>query len=110
MIVSGWFEPDREFPGVDARWKETLENARKVGIGEPGDVQFGKVGLWDVISYELHVANLTNTDLFAEYVQAGTWLELHLSIASTAAAAADDRAKLVEFLKQVSVTEKGASR
>jgi hypothetical protein len=78
LFVSGWFEPDREFPGVDARWKETAENARNMGIGEPRDVQFAKVGLWDVMSYELHVANLTNTDLFAEYVQAGTWLELQL--------------------------------
>jgi hypothetical protein len=105
LIVSGWFEPDREYPGVEARWKETAERVKNQGLPEPRDVQIGKVGIWDVMSYELHIANLTNTDLFAEYVQAGTWLELHLSTASTGSAS-DHRAKLVAYLQRISVTEK----
>ena len=105
LIVSGWFEPDQLYPGVDAHRKEVVENVQKQGLPEPREVQFAKVGIWDVISYELHVANLTNTDLWAEYVQAGTWLELHLSTAFPGSAA-DNRAKLAAFLQRISVTEK----
>ena len=105
LIVSGWFEPDRLFPGVDQNWKDNVGNWRKKGLPEPRNVQFSKVGKWDVASYELDVPNLTNSHLLAEYVEAGTWIELHLSTTTTAPAA-ENRAKLAEILQRISVTER----
>lgn len=106
LIMSGWFENDRLFEGVEENWKQRTANARKLGLPQERDVQFSKLGKWDVISYEVEVPNVTSTHLVAHWVEAGTWIDLHLSTTSAAGTAAGNRAKLAAFLQEISVTEK----
>ena len=105
LIVSGWFEPDRLFPGIDEYWKQKIASSRKAGIPAERDVQFSKLGNWQVITYEVEVPNVTSTHMLAHWVQSGTWIELHLSTTTTGLAA-DNRANLTEFLQGISVTER----
>ena len=105
LIASGWFEPDREFPGVSAQWSRITEGLKKKGLPEPRAVQVTKLGGWDAMFYELSLPGIASTNVFAEWVQAGTWIELHASISSPASNP-DDRAKLERFLGSLEVVAK----
>jgi hypothetical protein len=103
LIVSGWFEPEQNFAGIQKLWANELAGWNKVA--PPQDVAFSKNGLWEVVAYEIPVPNVTNSHLRAHWVQAGTWIDLHLSLTNRQPAR-DARALLAAFLGTVSVSEK----
>jgi hypothetical protein len=66
-----------------------------------------KTGPWDVVAFDvsLPVPGFTSAHVRAERVQAGTWIDLHLSTTS-ARPPATLRAELLAALSQVEVVEK----
>jgi hypothetical protein len=104
LIVSGWFEPEQSFAGIQKLWADEVAGWNKQ-LAPPQDVAFSKNGRWEVIAYEIPVPNITNSHLRAHWVQAGTWIDLHLSLTNRQPAR-DARALLAAFLGIVSVSEK----
>jgi hypothetical protein len=104
LIVSGWFEPEQNFAGIQKFWAGEMAAWNKQ-VAQPKDVAFSKNGRWEVIAYEIPVPNITNSNLRAHWVQAGTWIDLHLSLTNRQPAR-DARAVLAAFLATVSVSEK----
>jgi hypothetical protein len=105
LFVSGWFEPAQGFAGIQKFWAEEVATWKNKGLPQPQNVAFSKSGGWEAVAYDMPVPNLTNAHVRAHWVQAGTWIDLHLSLTNRQPAA-DARALLVAFLGIVNVSEK----
>lgn len=105
VIISGWVESDQGFPGLQKIWADEVMVSKKNGLPEAQRVVFGRVGNWETIAYERAVPNSTNSHLHAHWVQAGTWIDLHVSL-TTAGSSQDARAKLESLLRTIVVSQK----
>jgi len=104
LTLSGWFEPAERYPGIQKLW-ESYAGTR---VGEPlapTDVRFTKVGAWDTVAYNLPLSATPNTHVKAELVQAGTWIELHLSTGS-GKTTGEQFEQLADVLRSLQVREK----
>jgi len=105
LIVSGWFEPEQKFAGIKKFWADETNTWKQRGLPEPRDASFVKLGNWDAIVYDIQIPNGTNSHIRAHWLQAGTWIDIHLSITSNRPSL-ETRAKLESLLKNISVKEK----
>lgn len=105
LAASGWFEAAVEYPGLKTLWSQDTAAWKERGDPEPHAVATEKIGGWEVVWYEMSVAGVASSHFRAERVQAGTWIDLHVSVTSTAPPA-DRRSKLRAFLDSVQVSEK----
>jgi hypothetical protein len=105
LSVSGWFEPAEGFRGTRRFWDAETKEWKRRGIPGPQQVSFTKVGDWDAVLYDVPVSGGTNSHVRAHWVQAGTWIDLHLSLTSTLPSAAS-RTSLLELLKTVRVKQR----
>lgn len=111
LQVSGWFEPDKSYKGAKDFWKEENKGDRLNAHG----VSFEKSGPWDLIFYETPLPELsvkgkpavkmTTTNMRAEYLAGGTWIDMHCSIIAPSASR-DSRATLRTFLQSLQVEKK----
>jgi hypothetical protein len=104
IIVSGWFESDRRFKDLDTLWKDEARGWRKRGLPEPKNVAFGNIGKWQAIAYDVAMPKATDTHLRVEWLEAGTWIDLHLSTAQ--GTAEENRKVLQSTLEGFKVTVK----
>ncbi len=105
LNLSGWFEPQRKFTSVKALWEgETKEWARR-GLPQPKDVSFQKIDNWQVVVYDMPSPTGSSVHVRAHWVQAGTWIEMHISITSKSTSA-ESRAKMLELIKGIPVRER----
>ncbi|MEQ1795682.1 MAG: hypothetical protein ABL970_15985 [Nitrospira sp.] len=105
VVISGWFESDQAFPGLQKIWADEVRVSKKNGLPDAQRVVFGRLGNWETIAYERAVPNITNSHLHAHWVQAGTWIDLHASL-TTNGSSQDARAKLEALLRAIVVTQK----
>jgi len=105
FIVSGWFEPASGFSGIERFWENETNAWKRNGLPEAQDVSFTKIGNWDSVVYETKLPRGTNAHIRAHWVQAGTWIDVHLSLTSTRASA-ESRKLLESYLRTISVEEK----
>ena len=63
-------------------------------------------GAWEVVAFDVSVAGATQSNLRAERVEAGTWIDLHLSTVARATPSTKLRADLLAGLRQVQVLQK----
>jgi len=105
VIISGWVESDQGFPGLQKIWADEVTVSKKNGLPDAQRVAFGRVGNWETIAYERAVPNSTNSHLHAHWVQAGTWIDLHVSL-TTNGSSQDARAKLESLLRTIVVSQK----
>jgi hypothetical protein len=85
--LSGWFEPADKFSGVQSFWETEMRAWSQRGLPAPLDVQFKKVGEWNAIIYDSPSPLGTNSHIRAHWVQEGTWIDVHLSMTSSASSA-----------------------
>ena len=104
LNVSGWFEPAQGFNGIEDFWKKEMAAWNKK-LPTPADVEFKKIGNWDAVAYELPIGSASSSNVRAHWVQSGTWIDVHVSITSSAPAA-ESRAKAIAFLNTIQVREK----
>lgn len=104
LIISGWFEPARAFQGLDRFWESETGAWKQNGLPEAQDVSFTKVGNWDAIIYDQQ-HGLTNSHVRAHWIQAGTWIDIHLSLTSKRTSK-ESRKLLESILKAITVKEK----
>lgn len=107
LILSGWFEPDRLFSGSAAKqWQKDAAALKKTPAPEPVNVTFEKIGGWDTVMYDHLLGKVVSSHMRAHWVQAGTWIDIHIST-TTERSSADNRKKLKSLLRAITVTEKG---
>jgi len=107
LILSGWFEPDRLYGGSAAKqWEQDLPGLKKNNLPQPVNVSFEKIGRWDTVMYDHMFPKAVSSHMRAHWVQAGTWIEIHLST-TTPRASAENRKKLRAVLRSIAVAEKG---
>lgn len=106
-IISGWFDSADNFPGIKPFWEREGGAIKDHQPPGPLNVTFDNVGKWQVVAYGLKFpgGKVTSVNMRAERVQAGTWLDLHLSMTSKLSTA-KARARLVAVLKSIEVREK----
>ena len=100
LQLSGWFESADGFTGVKKFWEQEMASWRKINAPEPRDVSFTKIGKWDAIVYDVPEASGSSTHVRAHRVQAGTWIDLHVSTVS------GSRDSLASLLETLDVSEK----
>jgi hypothetical protein len=106
LILSGWFEPDRLYSGSAAKqWTKDAAALKKTPAPDPVNVSYEKIGGWDTVMYDHMLDQVVSSHMRAHWVQAGTWIELHLST-TTRQASAENRRKLKSLLRAISVAQK----
>ena len=105
LVISGWFEPAESFKGVKQFWADETGAWKRGGLPPVHNVQFGSIGEWQAISYDMEILRGNNSHIRAHFVRAGTWIDVHLS--ATASSSRDELHSLLEaFLNSISVSEK----
>lgn len=105
IMVSGWFEPEQRFLGTRKLWEGDTNEWRKNGLPAAQDEKFTKYEGWDTVIYDMALPPVTNSHVRAHWVQAGTWIDLHLSIVSDQTSA-QARDKLLTLLQTFEVKMK----
>jgi len=103
VVASGWFESAQSYGGFDAFWKGETDAWVKAHLPAPVHVSFAKRDGWETVSYDLEIPGGYNTHIRAEYVDQGTWIDLHIS-ATTAASIESARESALGLLKSIRVT------
>jgi hypothetical protein len=104
LIVSGWFEPERAFKGMNAFWNDEQRGLTQRGISIDDVVQ-ERVGNWQAVFYSIRLPRGRSSNVRAEWVQSGTWIDLHLSVTADQPEA-DLRATLRDVLGALQVGER----
>ena len=105
LIISGWFEPSGHYKGMRDFWAAESKALAKTGLPPVQNVTFSKTGNWEIVAYDLVLPGVSNSNLRAELNQAGTWIDLHLSITS-AQSARLSREQPIAFIQTILVSEK----
>jgi hypothetical protein len=105
FIVSGWFESQEKFPGIKKAWKSETSAWKQNKLPQPKTVSFKKIGKWDAVVYQMAVPAGSNSHIRAHWVEAGTWIELHLSMSSDASES-ENTARLEALLERIEVVKK----
>jgi hypothetical protein len=102
IIISGWFAPEKAYPGIREFWEKETKSYAERGLPAPVDVTFEKIGNWDAIIYDIRNPQYTNSHVRAHWLQTGTWIDIHLSIAIKAPTG-EARSTLKDLLTKVRV-------
>jgi hypothetical protein len=78
VIVSGWFEPAQGFQGMETFWAGERDDLKAHGF-EPEDVVLDGAGKWKIVAYDVRAGEARQSNIRAEWVEAETWIDLHLS-------------------------------
>ncbi len=106
LTISGWFEPANKFMGVKNIWEKETETWKRKGLPEPQNIAFFKNANWDIIAYDhLLPSGSCNSHIKANWLQTGTWIDVHISMTSNAPSI-ENRAKLIDLLSTFEVKEK----
>jgi tetratricopeptide (TPR) repeat protein len=105
LIISGWFEPEQSFVGLQKFWASEIGAFKRNGLAEPQNVSFEDIGNWSAIVYDIQTSNIHNSHIRAEQTQLGTWIDVHISL-SMNLPETEMRAKLRDILRAIQVTEK----
>lgn len=105
VIISGWFEPETKFPGVQKVWQGNLNGWRKANLPTPLDVSFAESGNWQIVEYSVIGDKIQQFNIESHWVQAGTWIHLHLSIVAPNIDSSV-KMKLQKYLRQINLIQK----
>jgi len=102
-MMTGWFEPANSYRGIEALWKAEVAAWKKAGLPAPVNVEFTRAGQWEAVVYDLEMPQGSNTHIRAQWVEAGTWIDLHISV-TTSAPVEGARKTAREILDSVHIT------
>lgn len=105
LILSGWFEPAHLFKGISRFWADETQAWQKQGLPEPQNIELFSQDGWQIVCYDMTLPDVTNTHLRAHWVQAGTWIDVHISLTGKPENGISRQA-LLEILKNITVVER----
>lgn len=114
LVLSGWFEPSNRYKGIDEIKDEVESVWKKTGFPKATNVETNKVGRWDTVFYQQPKPTAApqsegySLHARAELVQAGTWVDLHISI-TTKDFSATSRATIENLLNSIVINEKSSA-
>jgi len=104
IIISGWFEPADSYGGIKKFWKGETDSWKKNHLPDPNDTSIVKIDKWDAVLYDMKIPDGSNTHIRSEWVDLGTWIDVHISV-TTAELIDAARAKAMSVLKSIRITE-----
>jgi hypothetical protein len=104
LVVSGWFEPEQAFKGLDAFWAGEQRGLTQNGIRIENAVR-EKSGNWQTVLYDIVLPGGRSSNMRAEWVQSGTWIDVHLSL-TTRRPEAENRDALRKVIEAIRVEER----
>ncbi len=104
IIISGWFESAQSYGGIQKFWKGETDAWKKNHLPNPKDTSIVKIDKWDAILYDIKLPEGSNTHIRSEWVDLGTWIDVHISV-TTAEPIDAARAKAMGVLKSIRITE-----
>jgi tetratricopeptide (TPR) repeat protein len=107
LVISGWFEAESGFPGMAKFWENETSAWSRSKLPAPANVTFKKIGGWDAVVYQTPQPIGIISNIRAEWVSGGTWIDLHISAASDSAA--ENQRNLESLLARIQVREKAAN-
>jgi tetratricopeptide (TPR) repeat protein len=107
LAISGWFESQNGFHGMDEFWKKESAAYSQQKMPAQTNVTFKKIGGWDTVCYQVTQSIGIGSNIRAEWVSAGTWIDLHISAVSYSAA--ENQRQLESLLARIQVREKIAN-
>jgi tetratricopeptide (TPR) repeat protein len=107
LAISGWFESQSGFRGMDEFWKKESASYSQQKMPAQSNVTFKKIGGWDTVSYQVTQSIGISSNIRAESVSAGTWIDLHISAASDSAS--ENQRNLESLLARIQIREKAAN-
>ncbi|HEY4246696.1 MAG TPA: hypothetical protein VGM64_07555 [Lacunisphaera sp.] len=105
IILSGWFESADQYSSAKKVWAGDTKQWKRQGLPDPKNVSFEKIGGWDAVVYDMPVPVGNNTHIRAHWIEAGTWIDLHLSITSEHPIS-ECRRRIMSLLRSVQVKAK----
>ncbi|MEY2409061.1 MAG: hypothetical protein QOF48_1731 [Verrucomicrobiota bacterium] len=103
FVVSGWFEAETGSFGIQDFWEKESHALSRPGLPSPANVTFDKINKWDAVLYETPIPGGSNPHIRAHWREAGTWIDIHLSLA-TEKPSAESRKVLMKRFKEIKVT------
>jgi hypothetical protein len=82
LIISGWFESSQGYSSFRKSWGEEKESWRVRHLPLPVNEKTFTAKGWEAVAYDIPFPNGENTHIRAHWVEAGTWIDLHLSMTS----------------------------
>ncbi len=73
-------------------------------LPNPKDTSIVKIDKWDAILYDMKVPEGSNTHIRSEWVELGTWIDVHISV-TTAESIDAARARAMSVLRSIRITE-----
>jgi hypothetical protein len=89
---------------MDEFWKGEQRGLSQNGL-RVQDVVRGQVGNWQVVFYDIVIPGGRSSNVRAELVQAGTWIDVHASV-TTQRSEAENRQVLRDVLETIRVEER----
>jgi len=105
LMVSGWFESSINYSDFNKYWNEDKDSWRSRNLPTPTNAKFFKVGGWEGVVYDLPFPKGENSHIRAHWLQAGTWIDLHLSLTSESRNSRS-REELLELLNSIQVKQR----
>ena len=105
LSISGWFEPEQDFPGTAPYWKLLISDWSSKGVPEPSNAVFKRVGGWDAVTYQMPLPTSSQSNIQAHWLEAGTWIHLHISLGSEGTDVASQQ-RLESLLGRIQVGKK----
>ena len=98
--ISGWFEHESRFKGVQSHWSEFLSTWKG---NQPTNVSFEKLNDWNIVSYNIDVQGCSQSNVKAYLVQNETWLDIHVSSFCNGDI---PKADILNYIKNITVVNK----
>ena len=103
LIVSGWFEPARLYPGpVEASLRGEFAALVKAGFAAPTNIEKQRIGAFEAVVYDVKLPVGDAAHVRATYLDKDTWIDLHVSVSSKRSPAVL-RAEVVELVRRLAV-------
>lgn len=103
ISVSGWIEKAEGFTSVKKIWQDDKIQWQINSLPEPAAVEFKKIGGWDAVLYDMRIGDTTHSNIRAHWIQANTWVDIHISAISAPKSPKQTRATLLKMLERVHV-------
>lgn len=107
MIASGWFESSKGYSNFNKLWNDEKISWQSNSIPMPINEKIFKLDGWEAVAYDVPVPLQAgnNSHIRAYWVQAGTWIDLHLSLTAKAKNL-ELREELTKLLKSIQVKQR----
>jgi hypothetical protein len=105
LVVTGWFESASSWNGFEKFWAGELRAMKNAGVSIRKAPDVVAAGPWLAAAYDVDLPRkVTSSNVRAELIRAGTWIDIHISITSDLLQN-EQREQAVQFLGSIVVKE-----